>query len=654
MQSGSVTRVAQMTHHCTVKNVTHKRRLSRSAHAGNNRHHPQRKFHIDILEVVLPGSRHLYVVAPLATTRRHGYRQLAVKITHRIGVGGCHEFVDIALIYYLAAVSTRLGTHIDKIVGGTHYLLVVLHDHHGVAELLQLSQHADQLHRVTRVKSYARFVENVERSHKTASERCSKIDALALTARQCRRKAVESQVTQPHITQETDAIVYLHEQSRRNELVVIVKLKSSKPLLQVGDRHLHQLRNRGTAHLYIFTLLAKPRPVTLGTTGLASVTCQHNTILYLVLVLLDHLEKSVDALEPSVAVPQHIQFGLSKVAIGTMNREPDVGSQMYQFTLPLAHLVASPAHNGIVVDRQRRVGHNQIGVDAYHPSETLTPRTSAIRVVEVEHQLRGLAEHNTVGLKSLGEVMSVQSVGSPHEKTHLVMSLKKRRFHRIGKSAQLITLVGHRQTVDKEVIARSRFRQTVIGEKMLNVNEFPVLDKTRISAFKQHLELSPESALFRKRDRSYHRHARTFGITACHGYYILHGVLLHKLAGDRRVGLAYTAKQQSDVIVYFSRSSHGRSGISCIYLLLNGYGRRKSLYKISFRLGHLSEELSRISRQALDITALSLGEYGVEGKSRLARSRKTRYDGQRLVGDRKLDVFKVVDACALDMYGVIV
>ena len=71
-----------------------------------------------------------------------------------------------------------------------------------------------------------------------------------------------------------------------------------------------------------------------------------------VLVLLDHLEESVDALEPSVTVPQHIQFGLRGVAIGAMNRETDVGSQMYQLTLPLAHLVASPAHNGIVVNRQ--------------------------------------------------------------------------------------------------------------------------------------------------------------------------------------------------------------------------------------------------------------------------------------------------------------
>ncbi len=243
--------------------------------------------------------------------------------------------------------------------------------------------------------------------------------------------------------------------------------------------------------------------------------------------------------------------------------------------------------------------------------------------------------------------MSVQSVGTPHEKTHLVVSFKKRRFHRVGKSAQLITLVGHRQTVDKKIIARSRFRQIVIGEKMLNVNELPVLDKARISAFKQYLELSSESALFRKRDRCYHRHARAFGIAARHGYYILHGVLLHKLAGDRRVGLAYTAKQQSDVIVYFSRSSHGRSGISCIYLLLNGYGRRKSLYKISFRLGHLSEELSRISRQALDITALSLGIERVKSQRRLSRTRKSGDYNQLVARYLDVDVLKIVDACAL-------
>ncbi len=137
------------------------------------------------------------------------------------------------------------------------------------------------------------------------------------------------------------------------------------------------------------------------------------------------------------------------------------------------------------------------------------------------------------------------------------------------------------------------------------------------------------------------------------------GNVVHAVASDLgarygRVCAADAREEQFQIVVYLGRCADGRAGVARRYLLFDCYGRRNALDHVDVGLAYAAEELPGVCRKALDITALSLGEYGVEGKSRLARSRKTRYDGQRLVGDRKLDVFKVVDACALDMYGVIV
>ena len=42
-----------------------------------------------------------------------------------------------ACVYQVSALRTRLGPEVDQHVGCTHNLLVVLHHHHGIAEVAQ-------------------------------------------------------------------------------------------------------------------------------------------------------------------------------------------------------------------------------------------------------------------------------------------------------------------------------------------------------------------------------------------------------------------------------------------------------------------------------------------------------------------------------------
>ena len=69
-------------------------------------------------------------------------------------------------------------------------------------------------------------------------------------------------------------------------------------------------------------------------------------------------------------------------------------------TLPFAHFLSTPAHDGVVVDRQRLVGDNKVLVNAEHTSESLAGGACAVRVVEVEQLVGWLDKLDAVFLES--------------------------------------------------------------------------------------------------------------------------------------------------------------------------------------------------------------------------------------------------------------
>ena len=95
--------------------------------------------------------------------------------------------------------------------------------------------------------------------------------------------------------------------------------------------------------------------------GLAAITAQHHSILYLVLVLLHHLEEGVDGyLFVDVAfalrgqtVPEHILLALRQLIVGFEDGEVVLCGPAAELILPHAHLVAVPTLHAAVVDAQR-------------------------------------------------------------------------------------------------------------------------------------------------------------------------------------------------------------------------------------------------------------------------------------------------------------
>ena len=87
---------------------------------------------------------------------------------------------------HFAAQYTRPRSEVDHVICGPHGFFVMLDDDHGVALVAKPLQ-AAQKHRVVAwMQTDAGFVENVDDSHKSATDLSRQANTLRFTARQCR------------------------------------------------------------------------------------------------------------------------------------------------------------------------------------------------------------------------------------------------------------------------------------------------------------------------------------------------------------------------------------------------------------------------------------------------------------------------------------
>ena len=265
----------------------------------------------------------------------------------------------------------------------------------------------DQSVGIARMQAYRRLVEDIQRAHKTASQRGAEVDALALTTTERVRETVEGEIAQTYIQQELDARADLRQQAFGHLRIMVVELQVVEPCLQSDHGHLHQVGDAVAVDLHIFCLGLQSGAVTDGTGGLATIPGHHHPILYLVLVVLHHFEELVDTgllflafvrgqpvPEPVFLLARQVHVGLEdgKVVLSRMPAEP---------LLPLLHLLTVPAHHAPVVHAEGGIGNYQSLVDADHTAKALTLRTGTCRGVEGEEDIRRLLEGDAVGLEAL-------------------------------------------------------------------------------------------------------------------------------------------------------------------------------------------------------------------------------------------------------------
>ena len=138
----------------------------------------------------------------------------------------------------LAAVLAGARPEVDDVVRGADRALVVLDDDHGVAEVAQPRQRADQLRVVALVEPDRRLVEDVEDADEARADLRREPDPLRLAARQRRGRALERQVSDPDAVEEAQPLADLAHDQARDRALGLGQLERLDPVQRRARRQL--------------------------------------------------------------------------------------------------------------------------------------------------------------------------------------------------------------------------------------------------------------------------------------------------------------------------------------------------------------------------------------------------------------------------------
>ena len=127
------------------------------------------------------------------------------KICAGNGLRTAYYILHRAGAYHSSAVNSRSGAYIHNMVGSEHGIGVVFNHYNRVTEVAQALQRGNKLFVIPLMKPYARFIENIENSHKRRAYLRGKAYSLRLAAGEGRCSSGKSQIFKTHIFQKAQA-----------------------------------------------------------------------------------------------------------------------------------------------------------------------------------------------------------------------------------------------------------------------------------------------------------------------------------------------------------------------------------------------------------------------------------------------------------------
>ena len=208
---------------------------------------PRRKADVDGREVVRPRAPHRDPLPLLAGPRglRHRDRLLPTQVLTGQALPARDDGGGLAFGHDLAAVDAGTRPHVHDIVGAPDRVLVVLDHEHGVAEVAQVPQRAEQTRVVALMQADGGLVEHVEHAGQPRADLRGEADALAFAAGKRARSAREREVFQPDIYQELQPLVDLL-QDAPGDLALLrgqAVVQRCEPARGFGDRELRDVAN---------------------------------------------------------------------------------------------------------------------------------------------------------------------------------------------------------------------------------------------------------------------------------------------------------------------------------------------------------------------------------------------------------------------------
>jgi len=281
-----------------------------------------------------------------------------------------------------------------------------------------------------------------------------------------------------------------------------------------------------------------------------------------------------------------------------------------------ADIVPAGRYDAAAENGERRVRHNELGIDAQLRAEAGAARAGAVRVVERERARRELFDGDAAVLA--GVVLREREFAPLRGEIdrHNAARERGRGFDRIRQTAADIRL--HYKTVHDDLNAVLFILVQFNG--FGKIVEIAVHTHADITALARVLKDLGVLALLAADDRGKDLELRPLRQRRHLVNDLVNGLLADLLAAFGAVGGAAPGIQQAQVIMYLRHRTHGGAGVPAGAFLVDGNGGRKTVDIVHIRLFHLTEEHARVRRKALHIPALSFGIDRVENERGFARA----------------------------------
>ena len=301
-----------------------------------------------------------------------------------------------------------------------------------------------------------------------------------------------------------------------------------------------------------------------------------------------------------------------------------------------------PRQDRPVVQRQRRVRHDQLGVDLHLRAEARAARAGAVRRVEREHprlelRHRGAAVEAHEALRVGGDLAAVRVLDVDD-----ALGARDRRLDRVGEP--LAQVVPHHEPVDHD--GDVVLVLLVEDDVLLEPAQLAVDLHAREAVGTQLLEELAVLALAPAHHRRQHHELGALGELHHLVDHLLRGLRGDRAAAVVAVGMAHPGPEQAQVVVDLGDRAHRRARVARGGLLVDRDGRAEALDRVHVRLVHLAQELARVRGQRLHVAALPLGVDRVECQARLTGPGQARDHDQRIARQPQVEILEVVLAGA--------
>ena len=171
----------------------------------------------------------------------------------------CHHLGRRAFSNDMATMHARAGADIYHVVRQADSVFIMLDHDHGIADIAQVFQRAQQAVVIPLVQANRGFVEDIQHAHEAGADLAGQANALCLTARQGIGTAVQRQIVQAHVDQELQSLANLLEDLVGNLSTTTGQLQHAKVFTGIADRQVGYCRQGLLAHPYMPGFTAQAR-----------------------------------------------------------------------------------------------------------------------------------------------------------------------------------------------------------------------------------------------------------------------------------------------------------------------------------------------------------------------------------------------------------